>query len=80
MKKQFIIQDLTATDKKYIDENGENVNLVENAKVYDTEQEAQKVIEDNNWKSWAYLFFPSIIHAMLIRFSFSSIVLMISKF
>ena len=55
MKNQFVIQDLTATDKKYIGENGENVNLVENAKVYDTEQEAQKVIEDNNWQSWAWV-------------------------
>lgn len=55
MEKQFVIQDLTATDKKYIGENGENVNLVENAKVYDSEQEAQKVIEDNNWQSWAWV-------------------------
>ena len=55
MKKQFVIRDLTATDKKYIGENGVNVNLVENAKIYESENEAKKVIDDNNWQSWAWV-------------------------
>jgi hypothetical protein len=56
MKKGYVINDNTSnTGKPYIDETGKNTQLVENAKWYETEEEAQRVIDNNNWGEWAFV-------------------------
>jgi hypothetical protein len=51
---KFIIVDKTAnTGKYYIDKNGDNCSLIENAATYDTEKEAEETIKNNGWEKWA---------------------------
>ena len=40
---------------EYIDSYGKNTSLLENAKIYKTQSEAEDVIKENNWSNWAYV-------------------------
>ena len=52
----FIIVDKTAnTGKIYIDDFGQNCELEENARLFDSKKEAQKTIDFNNWNEWAVI-------------------------
>lgn len=60
MKIIYVIKDNTAAShngvkKEYIDAKGNGTSLLENAKWYYSNNEAQEVIDDNNWNSWAYV-------------------------
>lgn len=52
---KFMICDSTSNHGIYIGEDNDNCNLEENAKLYDSEEKAQAVIDDNNWNEWAYI-------------------------
>jgi len=54
MKTYFVIMDKTAnTGAEYIGEDFSNVNLLENAKKFNTRGDAERVITDNAWEEWA---------------------------
>ena len=60
MKTVYVIKDNTAgthngVTKNYIDNSGNGTSLLENAKWYNSEKEAQEAIEENEWSSWAYV-------------------------
>ena len=50
----YLIVDTTEnTGAMYIGDGGENCNLEENAMVFKSEKESNKVIEYNGWENWA---------------------------
>ncbi len=50
----FVIADTTSnTDRIYIDCNGENCELEENAMIFETEKEAEEYIKTSEWSEWA---------------------------
>lgn len=50
----YLIIDITAnTNRIYIDTNGDNCELEENAMVFATEKDANEKIKDYNWGGWA---------------------------
>jgi hypothetical protein len=52
----YVIKDNTASGTgEYIDDMGNNTYLLENAKTYNSKEEAENVIKENNWEKWAYV-------------------------
>lgn len=54
---KFVIYDTTSnTGAEYIDPNGENCTLEENAEKFDTEKEAAEAINRRRWHPWAVVY------------------------
>jgi hypothetical protein len=54
--KQYVIVDCsTNTNKIYISEDNSNCELIENAKIYNTQGEAFNIIIKNGWSDWAII-------------------------
>lgn len=51
--KHIIIDTTTNSDRPYIDHNGENCELLENAEVFGSAEEALNTIRVNDWSGWA---------------------------
>ncbi len=52
----FVVMDNSEnTGRCYIDDNGENCSLEENAKLFDTREDAQEYIDAVNGGEWAYI-------------------------
>jgi hypothetical protein len=55
-KKEFIICDNTDnSNKPYIGLDDNNTGDRDTAKTYDSEEEAEDAIKENNWSDWAYI-------------------------
>jgi hypothetical protein len=55
-KKHYVICDNTNNDNRpYITDNHENTGTIEGAIKFDSLEEANNYIKDNNWESWAYV-------------------------
>jgi len=51
---KYIILDSTVNhDRIYIDADGGNNELLENAEIFESEKAAELKIKDNNWEKWA---------------------------
>ncbi|MFA5727738.1 MAG: hypothetical protein WC886_08875 [Saccharofermentanaceae bacterium] len=54
MKTNYIIYDRTAnTGLDYIAEDDSNVELIENARRFDSEKDAENFIQQKGWDDWA---------------------------
>ena len=54
MKTNYLIVDATANGNAiYINSQSENCNLVENAMIFATKEEAEREISNNSWEDWA---------------------------
>lgn len=50
----YVIMDTTEnTGRPFIDMNGDNCALLENAETFDTKRDALKAIESRKWGEWA---------------------------
>jgi len=53
-KNQFVIYDNSANSKPYIAESYENTGDPDSAMIFDTFEDAQKLINKMGWSDWAF--------------------------
>ena len=53
MEKHIIVDTTQTVGKPYIDINGENTDLIENADVFESKLEAESYINYYSWNNWA---------------------------
>lgn len=51
----YLIMDSSCDEKNYINESGCNTGDPANCARYATKEDAQKIIDENNWGDWAYI-------------------------
>lgn len=51
--KHLILDATENSGKPFIAEDGSNCELIENAEVFETKEDADKKIIDNDWQNWA---------------------------